>query len=354
MVTGPANAISLTTMGLIAPLAAAGSADYVRLVLTLTFLVGITQVLLGLARLGSLVDRLPHSVIIGFTAGAALLIANSQIGPLVGLSLPAGAGIASNLTAAIKSSGDMQAAPVLAGLATIAGAIMARPTNRWVPATLVAVVTGTLVGLAVSRTATNWASLKTVSEVPMGLSPFSWPDLTPQTLYTLAIPTIVMTLLALAEASAIARALAERRGDQLDGNQEFIGQGLANITGAFLSASPASGSFNRSGINVASGACTPLAAIFAALFLSLMLTYVTTLIKHLPLAVIAGLLMVVAWQLINWNEIRRILREEPRERIPMVVTFIGTVTLSLEVAILLGLASSLLLSRYFRTPTGNA
>ena len=82
--------------------------------------------------------------------------------------------------------------------------------------------------------------------------------------------------------------------------------------------------------------------------------YVTTLIKHLPLAVIAGLLMVVAWQLINWNEIRRILREEPRERIPMVVTFIGTVTLSLEVAILLGLASSLLLSRYFRTPTGNA
>ena len=90
MVTGPANAISLTTMALIAPLAAVGSPQYVTLVLTLSFLVGALQLLLGLARAGSLVDKVPHSVVVGFTAGAAVLIANSQLGPLLGLALPRG------------------------------------------------------------------------------------------------------------------------------------------------------------------------------------------------------------------------------------------------------------------------
>ncbi|MFM1855909.1 MAG: hypothetical protein RLZ83_1218, partial [Pseudomonadota bacterium] len=93
MVTGPANAISLTTMALVAPLATVGSPQYVSLVLTLTFLVGALQLLLGLARAGSLVDKVPHSVVVGFTAGAAVLIANSQVGPLLGIALPRGGNV---------------------------------------------------------------------------------------------------------------------------------------------------------------------------------------------------------------------------------------------------------------------
>ena len=90
MVTGPATAISLTTLALIAPLATPGSPNYIALVLTLTFLVGALQLALGLARAGRLIDLVPHSVIIGFTAGAAILIINSQIGPFLGLDLPRG------------------------------------------------------------------------------------------------------------------------------------------------------------------------------------------------------------------------------------------------------------------------
>ena len=160
--------------------------------------------------------------------------------------------------------------------------------------------------------------------------------------------TLVMTLLGLTEAAAIARAVARKHMDTLDGNQEFIGQGLANLAGSFFSALPSSGSFNRSGVNVESGARTPLAAASAAVFLVLLLSFVAPLASHLPVAVVAGLLFVVAWGLIDFAEMRRIWDEERQERVPLVVTLIATVTLSLEWAILLGITSALIARRLSR------
>ncbi len=348
MVTGPANAISLTTMALIAPLAAVGSPDYIRLVLTLTFLVGAVQLLLGLARVGALVDRVPHSVVIGFTAGAAVLIANSQVGPALGLALPRGASVWSNLQQAWQQLGAMQTPALIAALATVAASILARPLNRWVPAMLSAVLLGTLASLLVARWVPDWPVLAKVAALSDVLPPWSVPDLSIDTVRSLFGATLVMTLLALTEATAIAKAVARRNGDQLDGNQEFIGQGLANLAGAFFSAYPASGSFNRSGVNVESGARTPLAAVCAALFLLLILLFASPLVGYLPLAVIAGLLFVVAWGLIDFSEIARIWREEPLERVPLLVTMLATVTLSLEWAILLGITSALLARRAAR------
>jgi SulP family sulfate permease len=348
MVTGPANAISLTTMALIAPLAAVGSPDYIRLVLTLTFLVGAMQLLLGLARVGALVDRVPHSVVIGFTAGAALLIVNSQIGPALGLTLPRGASVWSNLQAAWQQLGAMQAPALIAALATVAASILARPLNRWIPAMLSAVLLGTLASMLVARWVPAWPVLAKVTAVSDALPPLSWPDLHIDTVRSLFGATLVMTLLALTEATAIAKAVARRNNDQLDGNQEFIGQGLANLSGAFFSAYPASGSFNRYGVNVESGARTPLAAVCAALFLLPILLFASPLVGYLPLAVIAGLLFVVAWGLIDFQEIARIWREEPLERVPLLVTMLATVMLSLEWAILLGITSALLARRAAR------
>jgi SulP family sulfate permease len=157
-----------------------------------------------------------------------------------------------------------------------------------------------------------------------------------------------MTLLALTEATAIARAIAARDRDPLDGNREFVGQGLANLAGSFFSAYPTSGSFNRSGVNVSSGARTPLAAASAAVLLVVLLGFVAPLAPLLPLAVIAGLLCVVAWGLVDRREIARMWREEPAERLPVAVTFVATVSLSLEWAILLGLLTSMLAKRLAR------
>ena len=348
MVTGPANAISLTTMALIAPLAVVGSERYVELVLTLTFLVGAMQLLLGLARAGSIVEKVPHSVVVGFTAGAAVLIANSQLSPILGLALPRGQPVMDNVAAAVAAIGQAQPLALLAGASTVVLAILARPWNRLVPAMLVAVVGGTLVSLGAAQLWPDAPKLTTVSALPGALPPLSWPDLSLDTVRALFGATLVMTLLALTEAAAIARSVARARGDTLDGNQEFIGQGLANLAGSFFSAYPASGSFNRSGVNVASGARSPLSAIAAALCLVLLLAFVAPLAQYLPLAVISGLLMVVAWGLIDRKEIAHLWHQGLQERVPLVVTAVATVTLSLEWAILLGITSALLVQAWTR------
>ncbi len=348
MVTGPANAISLTTMALIAPLAAVGSPDYVRLVLTLTFLVGAMQLLLGLARVGAIVDKVPHSVIVGFTAGAAVLIVNSQLGALLGLGLPRGTSVLTNLQTAALQLDAVQWPSIIAAGATVLTAVLWRPLNRYLPAMLVAVIAGTLVAHALAAWMPAWPQLATVQALPGALPPLSLPDLSIDTVRSLFGATLVMTLLGLTEAVAIAKSVARRYGDTLDGNREFIGQGLANLAGAFTSALPASGSFNRSGVNLEAGARTPLAAVFAAVLLVLILFFVAPWARWLPLAVIAGLLLVVAWGLIDGREIARLWREEPIERLPLAVTLLGTVTLSLEWAILLGITSALIARRMTR------
>jgi SulP family sulfate permease len=348
MVTGHANAISLTTMALIAPLAAVGSPDYVRLVLTLSFLVGAMQLLLGLARVGAIVDKVPHAVVVGFTAGAAILIVNSQLGALLGLDLPRGTSVLSNVRTAVNQYAAIQWPAVIAAAATVATAVAWRPLNRFVPAMLAAVIVGTLVAHGVAQAMPQWPVLATVQALAGTLPPLSLPDLSVDTVRSLFGATLVMTLLALTEAVAIAKAVARRYGDTLDGNREFVGQGLANIVGSLFSAMPASGSFNRSGVNVEAGARTPLAAASAALFLVLILFFVSPWARLLPLAVIAGLLLVVARGLIDWSEIARLWREERVERLPLAVTMLGTVTLSLEWAILLGITSALIARRLLR------
>ena len=260
MVTGPANAISLTTMALVAPLAAVGSSQYVGLVLTLTFVVGALQLLLGMARVGKWVELVPHAVIAGFTAGAAVLIVNSQVGTLLGLDLPRGLSVAQTLRVVFTTGQSIQALPVIAAMATILINLAALRRSRWIPPILMAVIGGTaipwLVGLYII--AAYWftagllgAQPATVEALPGALPPLSLPDL--RQVPNLVLPALVMTLLAVTEAMAIAKAFARRANEPFDGNQELVGQGLANLTGSFFSSYPASGSFNRSGVNVAAG-----------------------------------------------------------------------------------------------------
>ena len=346
MVTGPANAISLTTLALVAPLAlphAPGSAHYVQLVITLSFMVGLTQLLLGLARVGALADKVPHSVIVGFTAGAAVLIFNSQVGPALGLPLVRGKPIWDTLQDAFVMAGQVQWSAFVVALATVLFAIAAKPWNRWIPALLTAVVLGTFTAIAVAAWLPEWPALATVQALPGAWPPLSTPTFDMSTWRQLLVASLVMTLLALTEATAIAKAVALRLGDTLDSNQEFIGQGLANIAGSFFSAYPTSGSFNRSGVNLAAGARTPLSAIAAAVFLVLILLAVAPLARWLPLAVVAGLLYVVAWGLIDRDEIAQLWHEGWIQRVPLVLTFLATITLSLEWAIVLGLVSALVM-----------
>jgi len=348
MVTGPANAISLTTMALIAPLALPESSQYVAYVLTLTFLVGVIQLGLGFSKVGKWVEKIPHSVIVGFTAGAAILIINSQLGTLLGVNIPKGRSVYENTVAVIGGLASPQwqiSAPILAIITLLAIRVW-RPLNKYVPAMLIAVIIGSIAASLLELYFPSIQVFKRVQEIPGVFPPISYPDLSGETLQKLFSAALIMTLLASTEAMAIARAIALKTKDHFNANQEFIGQGLANICGSFFSAYPASGSFNRTGVNLASGAKTPLSAICAAIFLFLLLAFVSSLVKYIPYVAIASLLLVVAWNLIDLKQIRHEFHQGVSEWLPMLITALGTITIPLEWAILAGILSAILVKRF--------
>ncbi|HET7097208.1 MAG TPA: SulP family inorganic anion transporter, partial [Casimicrobiaceae bacterium] len=187
----------------------------------------------------------------------------------------------------------------------------------------------------------GYAQVPTIGTLPRGLPPLSLPSFDPATWGTLAPAALALTVLALAQAVSVARAVAVKTGQRIDANQEFIGQGLSNIAGAFASGYPSSGSFNRIWLNYDAGAQTPLAAVFSAVFLLAVVLAVAPLGAHLPLAVMAGLLVVVAWGLIDVAEMRRVVAASRGETFVLAVTFLSTLLLRVDFAIFVGVLASL-------------
>jgi SulP family sulfate permease len=169
------------------------------------------------------------------------------------------------------------------------------------------------------------------------------PDFSLHTIKQLAPVALAATLFALTEAVSIARSLASRAHQHIDGNQEFIGQGLSNIAGSFFSAYVATGSFNRSGLNYQAGAKTPIAAVAAGVLLAGVVVVVAPLAAYLPNAAMAGILFLVAWGLIDFHAIKNVLRTSRPETAVLAVTFFSTLFLELEFAIMAGVLLSLVL-----------
>jgi SulP family sulfate permease len=322
-----------------APLAAPGSDDYVKLVLTLAFIVGLMQLAMGIARLGALVNFISHTVVVGFTSGAGLLIIAAQLKNFFGVPVPAGLGFFETLAAFLQNAGKIDPGITITGAATLAVAIAGKRFLRRIPYMIVAMIAGSLVGYALVTSGTF--HVPTVGALPSGAPSLSSPSFDLETWRRIFPPALALTVLGLTEAVSIARAVAVKTGQRIDGNQEFIGQGLSNLVGAFSSAYPSSGSFNRSGVNYEAGARTPLAAVFSAVLLLIVLLGIAPLAAYLPLAVMAALLFVVAWGLFNVHEMARIARSNRGEAFVLAVTFIATLAIQLEFAIFVGVLASL-------------
>lgn len=344
LVSGPTTAISIVVFAAISPLAEPGSPDYVALVLTLTLLVGVFQLALGLLRLGTLVNFVSHTVVVGFTSGAAVLIAASQVGNFFGLSIARGAPFHEVLVALLTRWSEANLYVTLVAVVTVLVCVVVRRWRpRW-PYMIAGMVAGSLVAAVLNHALGEGVTgIRTIGALSVGLPPLSWPDLRWQTLEHMAPIAFAVALLALTEAVSIARAVALKSGQRIDGNQEFIGQGLSNLAGAFFSGYASSGSFNRTGLNLASGARTPLAAVGSAVFLLGIVSFLAPLAVYLPTAAMAGILFVVAAGLFDGAHIRAIWRVSRAESAVLLVTFVATLTLALEFAIYVGVLLSLML-----------
>ena len=337
VVTGPTNALSLLVG---ASLATNVGVDPVSAALLLALLVGCLQVVAGVLRLGVLVDYISSPVVLGYITGAGILIGVGQ--------LP-------NLTATVGERGDLftqlqawlghlDAASWLS-LAIGAGAavfiLLVRWLDRRLPAALLALTLATALSWLCDLGALGVPRLQDQAPVPQGLPPLTIPSLAG---WTALMPlAIAATVLSLVESSAVARSISARTGQRLHLSSEFVGQGLANVSAAFTGGYPTSGSLSRSAFNEKSGARTRLSAFFSGAIMLLVLMGLGPVVNHAPIAALAGILVIVAIDLVDPPRIRRVLAGRFADMAGFLATLIGTWSLPLDQAIYLGVGISLVL-----------
>ena len=340
MVSGPTTAISAVVFSTVAGLAVPGSAQFIQLVLLLTLLVGIIQFLLGFAGLGRLVAFVSHSVMLGFTAAAALLIGVSQIAPAMGVAIERGGSVVERLFRTVEAVDDINMIAVAIAATAFLVTILARRLMPRSPTFLIGLIAaGVLAWYLEARE--NGVTM--VGELPSIVPVFAPPNISGHALGLVTEGAFAIALIGLLEAVSIGRAFAYRTNTRFDANREIVGQGLSNMVGSMFQAFPGSGSFTRSGINYESGAKTPMSAIFAAIFLFIILLLFAPLVAHIPIPGLAGLILLVAWKLISFGEIWEIVRTSGTEMTIIAATFLAGVMVELDFAIYVGVILSLMI-----------
>jgi len=335
--TGPTNAASLLALTILLPIAEPGSPEFFAAVGVLTVMVGLFRLFLGLARLGLLANFVSDSVIIGFTAGAGMLISIGQIRPLLRLDFPSSPFLLVTLQQIKNHINETHIASFLLGIGVLSLMILLRHFKPKWPVPLLSmggaallVVTGNLTGLGV----------QIIGELPQSLPPITKLPIDITLISQLSSGALAIGAIGLIEATAIARSIASHSGQRLDSNQEFVGQGLANIASGFFSGYTVSGSFTRSMINYESGARTPFSSIFSGIFVLVAMLIFGPLAAYVPRTALASVLFVSAYSLVDWKEIKRIARGTRGDAIIMVVTFFATLFLPLQFAVLTGILLS--------------
>ena len=362
MVTGPTNANSLALFATLAPLAVVGSPAYIQLALAVTFMVGVMQWLVGVLRLGSAANFISPSALRGFMTGAAALIALHSLTDFFGLPSPSNHGTGGLLLHLSQNLSASATGACLVGVCTLALAVLLkRLLPRW-PYMLIALVAGSALAAWLNGAWLNSASLgnslwhggavKVVGAIPAIWPAFHWPGIKLDSLPELLSIAFALTIVALGQSISVAKTVALRSGQAIDANREFAGQGAANIVGSFFSCYVACGSVNRSTPNFEAGARTPLAAVFSAGLLLLLLAFTAPLLSHIALPAIAALLLLVAWSLFDVPGWKKLWRQSRADFSIAAVTALATVSIRLEMAILLGTMLSLVvyLHRTSRPP----
>lgn len=339
LISGPTAAISIVVFSVASQVTPLGSSAFIGTVLTLTLLTGLIQYLLGLLRLGNLVNFISHTVIVGFTAGAALLIATGQFKYIIGANLTAHTDFFSSWWQFLQQAKDANLYSLSIAFVTLLSIILTKKFNPKLPSMLIGMVIGSAFCWLISG-AENAVPL--VGTLPPMIPQLSVPPLSYDLISSLLPGAMAVAILGLVEALAIARAIAVRSGQRIEGDKEFIGQGLSNIVGSFFACYAGSGSFTRSGVNYDAGAKSPMAAIFAALILIVILLLIPGITSVLPLPAMAAAILLIALNLIDLHSIRHVMKNKEEAAI-LVTTFIATLTIALEFAIYFGVILSLVL-----------
>ena len=352
MSVGPVAVASLMTAAALTPIAEPGSAAYINAAMVLAGLSGLMLFAFGMLRLGALAQFLSHPVISGFISGAALLIIIGQVRPLLGITVHG----ESALAMVVGIAGALDRVNLLAAGMGITTLLLLQAARSWLagglkaagmPAHSAALLArlAPMVAVVISIVLVNvmgWEQqLAVVGQLPAGLPRPVVPAVSVPLLQQLWLPALAIGLIGFVESVSIAQAFAQRNRQRIDANAELRGLGAANLVSAFSGAFPVTGGFSRTAVNAEAGARTPLAGIFAALMIAVVLLFATGLFRSLPSTVLAATIIVAAVGLVDIKTLRHTWHYDRAEGLALIGTAAGVLLAGVEVGIGIGIALSL-------------
>ncbi len=313
-----------------------------------TLMAGVILILLGLTGLGTAVKFIPRPVVIGFTNGIGVLIASTQIRDFFGLHVTSVPGdFLGRAKVLIAHAGTASGTATAFAALTVVSILVLRRVSRRIPGSILVLLVGSVIALAAG------ASVETIGTrfggVPSGLPVFHVPRFRPDLILTLLSPALTVAMLGAIESLLSAVVSDRMSGDRHDPNVELTAQGIANVLSPLFGGLPATGAIARTATNIRSGARTPIAGMTHAVTLLLILLFAAPLVRHIPLAILAGILMIVAYDMGEWRAIPEVVKLGPAEAAVWFITFALTVLADLTVAVEAGMVLAALL--YIRRVT---
>lgn len=339
LVSGPTTTSSIVLYAIVSKFIVPNSdiEAFVSLAILLSFMAGCLKLFMGLLKMGKLVNFVSNSVIIGFSAGAGILIAFKQLKHIFGLEVPQGSSFYTIIDYIINHIQDVNWYAFTVAISTLLIAIIIKRIKKISKLyMLLAMVLGSIIAFFIGGA----NSVELVGEIPSNLPPFNIPDFNMSNMRLLSSGAIILAILGLVEAAAISRSIALNTHQKLNVNQEFVSQGISNVVSSFFSCYTSSGSFTRSSINYQAGAKTPMSAIFSAIGLMIVVLLFAKYAAYLPKPAMGGIILLVGYNLIDKSQIKKAYKASGRELIVLGITLFGTLFFDLEFALLVGILTS--------------
>jgi sulfate permease, SulP family len=336
---GPVAIVSLLTASALAPLVEEGTAGYLAAAAMLALLVGLIHIGLGLGRLGFLVNFLSHSVLVGFTAAAAIIIALSQAKHIFGISTERTDHFHETVLGFFDNVSGTNGTTLALSLACLMTLMVLKRFAPRAPAALVVVVGSTL---AVQAFDLEARGVKVVGDIPASLPAFGLPDFNGSLVGQLAGAAFVITIVGFTQSIAVAKVYARRNHYEVIANRELVGLGAANVAAGLFGGYPVTGGFSRTAVNDTAGARTPVASLFTAGIVLATIAFFTPLLASLPNAALGAIIIMAVIGLVDVAEMRQIVRVKRSDLIGLSVAFFATLVLGIELGILVAVVTSML------------
>lgn len=339
--SGPVALVSFLTLTALVPLANPESPEFIALAIMLALIIGAIQLLMGVFKLGFIMNFISHSVIAGFTTAAAIIIASTQIPNIFGFSVVKHDVVFLNFYEILLTIPKTHLLTLIIGLCSIIIIIfLKKRISKAFPAGLIVMVTGIVLSYALDFEGRNVA---VIGEITARISLPSIPAVSFGDFINLLPSALIIAIIGFLEAYAISKSIASKTKQKINVNQELIGQGLANLASSFFKGYPIAGSFSRTAVNFSAGAVTGISSVFVSIFVLITILFLTPLLYFLPKAILSAIVIAALVDLIEFSKFRETFKLSGTDGLVITVTFLFAFILQPDDAIFIGILVSLIL-----------